>query len=170
MASDAAQRVVVTTADGRRLDVLVSGPIEASALVVHSGIPTGLVALPSQLDPAAHGVRTVLYARPGYIRSTPHPERTVADAAKDTAAIVDALGIDTFINLGWSGGGPHALACAAPLADRCLATAVVAGFSPFPNDVWPPDSFPLTRQGGEALAVGLLFPEIIDDLVARAHH
>ncbi len=32
-----------------------------------------------------------------------------------------------FFNLGWSGGGPYALACDAVLADRCLATAVIAG-------------------------------------------
>jgi pimeloyl-ACP methyl ester carboxylesterase len=77
------------------------------------------------------GIRTVLYARPGYGRSTPQPGRTVADTAGDTAAILDALGADTFLNLGWSGGGPHALACDALLADRCLATAVIAGIAPY---------------------------------------
>jgi pimeloyl-ACP methyl ester carboxylesterase len=77
------------------------------------------------------GIRTVLYARPGYGRSTPQPGRTVADAAGDTAAILDALGAGTFLNLGWSGGGPYALACDAVLADRCLATAVIAGTAPY---------------------------------------
>jgi pimeloyl-ACP methyl ester carboxylesterase len=77
------------------------------------------------------GIRTVLYARPGYGRSTPKPGRTVADTAGDTAAILDALGADKFLNVGWSGGGPHALACEALLADRCLATAVIAGMAPY---------------------------------------
>ena len=77
------------------------------------------------------GIRTVLYARPGYGHSTPQPGRTVADAAGDTAAILDALGAGKFVNLGWSGGGPYALACDALLADRCLATAVIAGPAPY---------------------------------------
>jgi pimeloyl-ACP methyl ester carboxylesterase len=77
------------------------------------------------------GIRTVLYARPGYGRSTPQAGRTVADAAGDTAAILGALGAGTFLNLGWSGGGPYALACDALLAGRCLATAVIAGPAPY---------------------------------------
>jgi pimeloyl-ACP methyl ester carboxylesterase len=77
------------------------------------------------------GIRTILYARPGYGRSTPHAGRTVADAAGDTAAILDALGAGRFLNLGWSGGGPYALACDALLADRCQATAVIAGPAPY---------------------------------------
>jgi pimeloyl-ACP methyl ester carboxylesterase len=77
------------------------------------------------------GVRTVLYARPGYGRSTPRPGRTVADGAADTAAVLDALGVDTFLNVGYSGGGPYALACDALLAERCLGTAVIAGIAPY---------------------------------------
>jgi pimeloyl-ACP methyl ester carboxylesterase len=77
------------------------------------------------------GIRTVLYARPGYGRSTPQAGRTVADAAGDTAAILDAVRAGKFLNLGWSGGGPYALACDALLADRCLGTAVIAGIAPY---------------------------------------
>jgi pimeloyl-ACP methyl ester carboxylesterase len=55
----------------------------------------------------------------------------VADTAGDTAAVLDAVGADKFLNLGWSGGGPHALACDALLADRCLATAIIAGIAPY---------------------------------------
>jgi pimeloyl-ACP methyl ester carboxylesterase len=127
----AAESVNVYADDGRVLDVLVSGPPDGIVLVFHTGTPVGLVPLPAALDPAPTGIRTVLYARPGYGRSTPQAGRTVADAAGDTAAILDALGADTFLNLGWSGGGPHALACDALLADRCRATAVIAGPAPY---------------------------------------
>ena len=34
------------------------------------------------------------------------------------------------MTLGWSGGGPHALACAALLPDRCSAAATLAGVAP----------------------------------------
>ena len=127
----AAESVNIHTGDGRLLEALVSGPPDGTVLVLHTGTPCGLVPLPAGLDPAPMGIRTVLYARPGYGRSTPRPGRTVADAAGDTAAILDALGAGTFLNLGWSGGGPHALACDALLADRCLATAVIAGTAPY---------------------------------------
>jgi pimeloyl-ACP methyl ester carboxylesterase len=72
----------------------------------------------------------VTYSRPGYGSSTPQPGRAVADAAADSASILDALGLDEFLTIGWSGGGPHALACAALLPDRCLGAATIAGAAP----------------------------------------
>jgi pimeloyl-ACP methyl ester carboxylesterase len=122
---------MVTTSDGRQVEAMVSGPEDALAVVVHMGTPAGLVPLPSQFNPGHKGLRTVLYARPGYNASTPQPGRSVADAAGDIAAVLDALEIKMFLNVGYSGGGPHALACAALLANRCLATAVMAGIAPY---------------------------------------
>ena len=55
----------------------------------------------------------------------------MADCAADTAAILARLGADRCYTVGASGGGPHALACAALLADRVLACATVAGVGPF---------------------------------------
>jgi pimeloyl-ACP methyl ester carboxylesterase len=46
------------------------------------------------------------------------------------AAIADALGIDRFAVLGRSGGGPHALACAALLPGRVTRAAVLVGLAP----------------------------------------
>jgi pimeloyl-ACP methyl ester carboxylesterase len=131
-----AKRVTVVPSAGRRLEVLTSERAAGDRvpLVVHLGTPTGLVALPAALTPA-DGTRTVLYARPGYSRSTPQPGRSVADAAHDTTSILDALDIESFVTVGWSGGGPHALACAALLPERCLATAVIAGIAPYPAPV-----------------------------------
>jgi pimeloyl-ACP methyl ester carboxylesterase len=80
---------------------------------------------------ARHGLRFVAYSRPGYRGSSPQPGRRVADAAADVAELLDALGSDEFVTLGWSGGGPHALACAALLPQRCRAAAVVAGVAPY---------------------------------------
>ena len=76
------------------------------------------------------GARLLAYDRPGYGGSTPHPGRSVADAAHDVAAILDALGAERFATYGWSGGGPHALACAALLEGRCVAAATIAGVAP----------------------------------------
>jgi pimeloyl-ACP methyl ester carboxylesterase len=116
---------------GRRLDVLAIGPQDAPTVVMHNGTPAGLIAAPAFAAAAAErGLRLVLYSRPGYGRSTPDPGRRVADAASDVAAVLDALGVARFLTVGWSGGGPHALACAAGLPGRCLAAASMAGPAP----------------------------------------
>jgi len=125
------ERLTVRTADDRILDVLVSGPEDGLALVFHTGTPGGLVESGPIVGPAtARGLRTVLYARPGYGNSTAQPDRLVADAAADVDAILAHLRIDEFVTAGWSGGGPHALACAALLPVRCLAAATIAGVAP----------------------------------------
>jgi pimeloyl-ACP methyl ester carboxylesterase len=125
------QRLTVQAPDGRALEALVSGPDAGLPLVFHTGTPSGLVGLgPMAEAVAARGLRAVLYARPGYGGSTSQPGRLVADAAADVAAILDRLRIDEFITAGWSGGGPHALACAALLPVRCLAAASIAGVAP----------------------------------------
>src|SRR6202022_2293835 len=76
----------------------------------------------------------VMYSRPGYAGSTPRPGRSVADAAADVASVLDALDAGTFMTIGWSGGGPHALACAALLPDRCVAATSLAGVAPYPAE------------------------------------
>jgi len=83
---------------------------------------------------AEHGLRWMSYDRPGYGGSSPNPGRTIASAASDVAAVADALGIGRFAVLGHSGGGPHALACAAVLGDRVVAAVSVSGLAPFPDD------------------------------------
>jgi pimeloyl-ACP methyl ester carboxylesterase len=82
----------------------------------------------------ANGLRWVSYDRPGYGGSDPHDGRTIASAAADVAAIADALGIGRFAVLGHSGGGPHALACAAALPERVLAAVSVSGPAPLDAD------------------------------------
>lgn len=94
------------------------------------------------------GLRWVSYDRPGYRTSTAAPGRDVASAAADVATVADALGISRFAVFGHSGGGPHALACAALLADRVVAAVSVAGLAPFAaQDL---DWFAGMYPGGEA--------------------
>jgi pimeloyl-ACP methyl ester carboxylesterase len=124
--------------DGRTLHVYEAVPGDAGAgLAVfwHHGTPnTG--APPEPLFPAAarNGIRWVSYDRPGYGTSTARPGRDVASAAADVAAIADALGIGRFAVMGSSGGGPHALACAALLPDRVLSVVSMSGLAPFGAD------------------------------------
>ena len=119
------------TISGRRLEVLVEGPEGAPGLVFHSGTPSAAVRFPPLSEVvSAHGLRLGTWSRPGYAGSDPAPGRSVADVATDTASVLDAVGVGEFVTLGWSGGGPHALACAALLPGRCRAAATIAGVAP----------------------------------------
>jgi len=126
------QQVAVTLPDGRTLNVLLAGLENGLPLVLHHGTPGGLASWPATAEAArVRGMRLVMPARPGYAGSTPRPGRRVADVAGDVAAVLDALDGDAFVTIGWSGGGPHALACSSVLRGRCLATATIAGVAPY---------------------------------------
>jgi pimeloyl-ACP methyl ester carboxylesterase len=117
--------------DGRRLDMRVSGPDGGLPLVFHHGTPGS--AIPNRaLERAAlgRGLRLVTTSRPGYGDSSPQPGRSVVDVAADTAAVLAAVGTDRCLVAGWSGGGPHALACGARLG-AAAAVLVIAGAAPY---------------------------------------
>lgn len=117
--------------DGRRLALYVAGDPDAMPLVLHHGTPGAALPYPPLVDAVtSRGLRYVAYSRPGYAGSTPEPGRSVADAAADVTDVLDHLGVGEFVTAGWSGGGPHALACAESLPGRCLAAAIVAGVAP----------------------------------------
>lgn len=76
------------------------------------------------------GIRLITFDRPGYGRSDRYSGRLVADIAADVREIADFLELERFGVLGRSGGGPHALACAALLSDRMTRVAVLVGLAP----------------------------------------
>jgi pimeloyl-ACP methyl ester carboxylesterase len=146
----------VRTPDGRDLEVVRHGPPDAFPLVFHCGTPNAPAEF-AQLFDAVDGKRwqLIAHARPGYAGSTRQPGRSVADIAADVAAILDAYGLGRFAVLGWSGGGPHALACAALLPERCTSAASLAGVAPY------------EAEGLDFLAG--MGPENVEEFGAAAH-
>ena len=69
--------------------------------------------------------------------------RTVAvsSAATYAEAVADALELDRFAVMGHSGGGPHALACAALLPSRVVAAVAVASLAPYGPDGLEPAAY-----------------------------
>jgi pimeloyl-ACP methyl ester carboxylesterase len=121
-----------TLADGRSLEVLLGGDPLGYPLVMHHGTPADATSFADWHESCkARGFRSICASRPGYAASTRLPGRSVAQVAEDVSAILDWLGHTQFVTAGWSGGGPHALACAALLSDRCAAAATLAGVGPF---------------------------------------
>jgi pimeloyl-ACP methyl ester carboxylesterase len=126
---------MVALPDGRELDVLVGERTDGLGLLFHHGTPGNATRYESWFAEAeSRGLRPVAYSRPGYATSTRDPGRTVASAVADAEVVLDTLGIGEFLSLGGSGGGPHTIACAALLPDRCLASAALVTIAPWGAD------------------------------------
>ena len=73
-----------------------------------------------------HGVRLVSVDRCGQAV----PGRSLRSWATDVVALADELGLERFGVVGWSAGGPHALAVAAVAPERVERVALVASMPP----------------------------------------
>ena len=153
----------VAAEDGRKLEVMVADHPVGKPLLFHNGLPSAVVPFPPMDDAAAaNGMYVVTYSRPGYGGSTPWPEErepVVADDVADTLTILDALGIDDFVTLGWSGGGPRALAMAALLPRRCRGAVSLAGVAPvgeggMDQEAWERDMGPENVRDFRAALAG----------------
>lgn len=112
--------------------MFVGGPEGAVPLIFHNGTPSsGRLYAPFVQAASKRGLRMASFSRAGYGNSTRRPGRKVADVVSDVVAVLDQLGADRCYTLGWSGGGPHALACAALLPARLIAAATVGGLAPY---------------------------------------
>jgi pimeloyl-ACP methyl ester carboxylesterase len=114
---------------------LERGRPDGKPVLAHNGTPNSrLIYEPDARLAERQGIRLISYDRPGYGGSTAHPGRTVADCAQDVRAIAATLGIERLAIWGISGGGPHALACAALLPDLVPAVGVLASIAPWGAD------------------------------------
>lgn len=118
--------------DGRDLEYERQGSDTGPAVLFHHGMPGSAVPMDSVLASlTGRGFQVITSSRAGYGASSPAPGRTVADAAADCAFLLDHLGLGRYYVVGWSAGGPHALAGAAVAPESVEAVLVVAPFAPF---------------------------------------
>jgi pimeloyl-ACP methyl ester carboxylesterase len=130
---------LVESEDGRRLRVQVVGDSDRVILAQLGSPNAGVLFERWVQDAAARSLCLVTYDRPGYGGSSPQPGRIVADCVKDLRAIGKAVGFARCAVWGFSGGGPHALACAALAGDLVAAVATIG--SPAPPDARGLDYF-----------------------------
>jgi pimeloyl-ACP methyl ester carboxylesterase len=117
---------------GRLLRVEEAGDPAGKPILIHHGTPgAGHLYGPHVADARERGIRLIGYDRPGYGGSSAQPGRSVADCAADVRSIASALGITRLGIWGISGGGPHALACAALLPDLAVAVGSLASIAPY---------------------------------------
>jgi pimeloyl-ACP methyl ester carboxylesterase len=127
----AANPRTVALDDGRRLGYADCGDPDGDPLVLCHGFPNSRV-LGALFDAVAReeGVRVLAPDRPGMGVSDPDPDRSLTDWPDDLRGFLDALDVATAPVLGFSGGGPYALAAAALLDDRVPRAGVVCGLGP----------------------------------------
>jgi pimeloyl-ACP methyl ester carboxylesterase len=174
---------MIDAPDARILEVATFGDPEARTVFFHHGSPgaTSTVKFMTPLVEDA-GLCFVTMSRAGYGNSSRREGRNVASVVDDVRTVLDALGRDRYVSLGWSGGGAHALACAALDAPRCMAAATLAGVAPTDVDFdWTEgmgpenvEEFALAREGGPAYEAhvakaGELFGAATADNVVELH-
>jgi len=123
--------MIVPLPDGRRIAVAAHGDPEGRPLFLFHGSPSSRLGNEYTDEPArTRGIRVLCPDRPGIGGSDPVARRDVADTATDVAELADALAIDRFAVLGYSGGGPYALAAAARLPERVRVVGLMAAAGP----------------------------------------
>ena len=104
----------MTLPDGRRVCLVTHGDPDGQPVFFFHGTPASRLGHEFTSEPAKEqGIRVLCPDRPGIGRSDPKPGRTIADYATDVKDIALALGLGRYGVVGYSGGGPYALACGA---------------------------------------------------------
>ncbi|WP_424013752.1 alpha/beta fold hydrolase [Halorubrum xinjiangense] len=147
-----------TLPDGRTLSYAIGGDPDGFPVIVHHGTPGSRLfgALLSALA-AEVGIRILVPDRPGYGRSSSPPaaEWSWEEWPADLGALLDAESVDRAGSLGFSGGGPFALAAASD--DRVTRVGLV-------SSVVPPAENALATLASVPFALRAMFR--ISDVVA----
>lgn len=120
--------------DGRRLSYAEYGdPLGKPIFFFHGTPGSRLFHHPDNALTASTGARIITVDRPGFGRSDFKAGRTLLDWPSDVLQLADALNIPRFAVMGYSGGGPYALACASRVPDRISAVGLVSSMAPLDN-------------------------------------
>jgi len=122
--------------DGRHIGIAEYGTPDGLPIFWFHGTPGGRGQIPAAAlrGAAERSVRIIAVERPGTGLSTGHLHRAVVDWARDVEEIADALGLERFVVVGLSGGGPYVLAVAHELPDRVVGGLVLGGVAPTKGD------------------------------------
>lgn len=126
---------IIDLIDGRSLEVATMGDPSGQTVLFHHGTPGSYKTFQS-LEPLLElgNFFFVTTSRPGYGASTRLEGRTIASVVDDARATLDHFRRGSYAAMGWSGGGPHALACGALDATRCRRVISLASVAPQVGD------------------------------------
>ena len=109
----------------------------------HGGLSSRLEGLFFHEEALRRGFRLIATDRPGMGESTFLPNRKLLDYPEDIVEFADALGIDKFGVIGWSGGGAHTTVCAYAIPERLTFNILLCGYT---NFVELPDAICLLKN------------------------
>jgi len=117
--------------DGRTLAYVEVGALDGPLVIHNHGGPSSRLEAALFADAAMKaGLRFVCVDRPGIGRSSAQASRSYKGWADDMVFVADTLGHKTFGVIGWSEGGPWALAAAAYIdSGRLVHVSSIAGGS-----------------------------------------
>lgn len=133
--STSGETLLLQGGEGRRLGYAVYGapsaPPARTILFMHGTPGTRLFFTHAHDAYAArHAVRVVVPERPGYGLSTPARARSLASTVAEMVQLLDHLALHRVHCVGYSAGGPFAIAFAAAAPARCASLSVVSSLSP----------------------------------------
>lgn len=128
---------VVTLRDGRLLGYAEYGDPRGRPVLFFHGLGTTRVICPPDDSARDLGLRLIAPDRPGIGLSDARPGRRLLDWPGDIAELADQLGLGAIAVVGWSGGGPYALACGYALADRVSSVTLVSAPAPLAGSTDP---------------------------------
>ena len=120
----------VTLRNGRSLAFAEWGDLSGRPVVLFHGAPGSRLLCPDEDATVSAGVRLVTIDRPGCGRSAPDPDLSVLTFADDYAELHGLLGLPPCPIVGWSGGGPYALACAVRTPALVSSVGLAASMAP----------------------------------------
>lgn len=124
-------------------------------LYFHGGLSSRIDARVTHKACSATGIRLLAIDRPGIGLSTVAHNRRMVEWPTDVAHFLDAVGIRTADVIGWSAGGPYALACARLIPERIGTVITVGGMIP-------------VNQPGRVRELGLAADRILFPLSRRS--
>jgi len=120
-------------ADGRTLGYIEYGDPQGAVVFFHHGQPGNRLFHPDPAITKDVGLRLVIPDRPGYGLSSFYPERAIMDWPKDLLQLADALDVEQFGLIGFSAGGPYALACVAASPEKITRLVLISSAPPLSN-------------------------------------
>ncbi len=122
---------ILSLRDGRKLGYAEYGlPDGKPVFFMHGFGDSRLFGQLFDADARRSGACLILLERPGYGLSDFQPGRTLLDWPRDVAQAADTLKLGRFAVIGFSGGGPHTVACCYALPERITRAAIISGLAP----------------------------------------
>jgi pimeloyl-ACP methyl ester carboxylesterase len=120
----------IQLADGRTLGFAEYGDPSGRVVFFLHGQPGNRLFHPDPEITRIAGIHLVVPDRPGYGLSTYDPQRTLLDWPQDLLQLAHHLSADPFGLIGFSGGGPYALACGTVIPEKISRLLLISSAPP----------------------------------------